>query len=47
MRHLWSAGEQLVDDRRLTRRSFNDIGKEYSMTYHDFRARAAAARSVA
>ncbi|WP_323015039.1 amidohydrolase [Devosia sp.] len=47
VRHLWVGGEQLVEDRRLTRRPFNDIKKDYSMTYQDFWARVAAARKVA
>jgi len=47
VRHLWVGGEHLVADRQLTRRPFNDIKKDYSMTYQDFWARVAAARKVA
>lgn len=46
LRHLWVAGEQLVADRQLTRRSYDTIRCEYSATYQDFWARVAAAKKT-
>jgi len=43
VRHVWVAGEQLVTDRILTRRPFDEIRHEYSATYADFWSRVAAA----
>ncbi len=45
--HVWVAGEQLVEGRRLTRRSFAEIRSEYSKTYKDFWSRVEVARKVA
>jgi len=47
VQHVWVAGEQLVEGRQLTRRPFNDIKQDYSMTYKDFWARVEAARKAA
>ena len=44
LRHLWVAGEQLVQDRVLTRRPYADIRKAYSATYAGFWDRVADAR---
>ena len=33
VRHVWVAGEQLVNDRKLTRRHFADIRRDYSAAY--------------
>ncbi|UJW84997.1 amidohydrolase family protein [Devosia sp. SL43] len=44
---VWVAGEQVVDNRRLTRRPLSEIRQDYSVTYQDFWARVAAARMVA
>lgn len=45
LRHLFVAGEQLVVDRRLTRRSYEEIRNDYSATYSTFWARVADARA--
>ena len=45
LRHLWVSGEQLVKDRTLTRRPYEDIRREYSVTYTDFWARVAEAKT--
>lgn len=47
VRHVWVGGEHLVADRALARRSYEDIRKDYSVTYKDFWARVEAARQVA
>jgi 5-methylthioadenosine/S-adenosylhomocysteine deaminase len=47
LRHLWVAGEQLVSDRTLTRRSYADIRSSYSATYADFWSRVAQAKADA
>jgi 5-methylthioadenosine/S-adenosylhomocysteine deaminase len=47
VRHAWVAGEQLVRDRHLLRRSFADVRATYSRTYADFWTRVEAARKVA
>jgi 5-methylthioadenosine/S-adenosylhomocysteine deaminase len=47
VRHVWVAGEQLVRDRVLTRRPFDEIRTEYSATYADFWSRVVTARKVA
>ena len=47
VRHVFVAGEQLVQDRQLLRRPFSEIRAEYSNTYKDFWARVEAARKVA
>lgn len=39
VRHLWVAGEHLVDNRKLTRRPYGEIRAAYSATYADFWAR--------
>ena len=44
VRHAWVAGEQLVRDRTLTRRPYDDIRREYSATYQQFWARVAEAK---
>ena len=44
LRHLWVSGEQLVNDRALTRRPYATIRREYSATYRDFWDRVAAAK---
>ena len=46
-RHVWVAGERLVDDRRLTRRAFADIRADYGAAYEIFWRRVAAARAAA
>jgi 5-methylthioadenosine/S-adenosylhomocysteine deaminase len=46
LRHLWVAGEQLVRDRTLTRRPYDEIRRDYSATYADFWARVAAAKTA-
>ncbi|WP_299644454.1 amidohydrolase [Devosia sp.] len=46
LRHLWVAGEQLVADRSLTRRPYQDIRQDYSATYADFWHRVEAAKSL-
>ena len=45
--HVWVAGEQLVADRQLVRRPYNDIRAAYSLTYHDFWARVQANKKKA
>ncbi|KQN77128.1 amidohydrolase [Devosia sp. Leaf64] len=47
VRHVFVAGEQLVQDRQLLRRPLSEIRAEYSNTYRDFWDRVAAARKVA
>ncbi len=47
LRHAWVSGEQLVRDRQLVRRDFQDIRSDYSQTYADFWGRVDAARKVA
>lgn len=47
LRHLWVAGEQLVRDRTLTRRTFADIRSSYSATYADFWNRVQQAKADA
>jgi 5-methylthioadenosine/S-adenosylhomocysteine deaminase len=47
VRHVYVAGEQLVQDRQLLRRPFSEIRADYSNTYKDFWARVEAARKVA
>lgn len=44
LRHLWVAGEQLVQNRGLTRRPFGDIRQAYSATYADFWKRVQQAK---
>lgn len=46
-RHVWVGGEQLVDDRRLTRRDFAAIRSDYDVGYRTFWDRVEAARKVA
>ena len=41
VRHAWIAGEQIVRDRELVRRPFDDIRKDYTATYETFWARVA------
>ncbi|WP_417248303.1 amidohydrolase family protein [Celeribacter sp.] len=41
LRHLWVDGEQIVRDRTLTRRPYEDIRAEYSATYKTFWDRVA------
>ena len=36
VRHVWVAGEQLVRDRRLTRRPYAEVRSDYSETYKRF-----------
>lgn len=47
LRHLWVGGEQLVQNRSLTRRPFGDIRQAYSATYVDFWNRVQQARTDA
>lgn len=47
LRHLWVGGEQLVENRSLTRRPFGDIRQAYSATYADFWKRVQQARTDA
>lgn len=47
VRHVYVAGEQLVQDRQLLRRPFSEIRADYSNTYKDFWTRVEAARKVA
>ncbi|KRA95002.1 amidohydrolase [Devosia sp. Root685] len=47
IRHVFVAGEQLVEDRQLLRRPLSEIRAEYSNTYKDFWSRVEAARKVA
>lgn len=47
VRHVFVAGEQLVQDRQLLRRPLSEIKAEYSNTYKDFWSRVEAARKVA
>lgn len=42
--HVWVAGEQIVRDRKLTRRDYADVRADYSATYNEFWARVADAR---
>lgn len=46
-RHVFVAGEQLVRDRRLTRRPFADIRASYDTAYRAFWARVEAAKKAA
>ncbi|MGN6159799.1 MAG: amidohydrolase family protein [Devosia sp.] len=41
VRHVWVAGEQLVRDRKLTRRPYEDIRRDYSQAYASFWRRVA------
>jgi 5-methylthioadenosine/S-adenosylhomocysteine deaminase len=41
VRHVWVAGEQLVRDRTLVRRPYDDIRRDYSSTYAGFWQRVA------
>lgn len=47
LRHLWVEGERIVRDRALVRRPFEEIRKEYSVTYEDFWTRVAKLEEVA
>ncbi|WP_332687433.1 hypothetical protein, partial [Devosia sp.] len=47
VQHAWVAGEAIVRDRTLQRRSYDDIRCEYSIIYKDFWSRVEAARKVA
>ncbi|WP_423065529.1 amidohydrolase family protein [Devosia sp. CN2-171] len=47
LRHLWVAGEQLVNDRTLTRRPYADIRSSYSATYAEFWDRVQEAKADA
>lgn len=47
LRHLWVGGEQLVQNRTLTRRPFADIRQAYSATYADFWNRVQEAKTDA
>ena len=46
LRHLWVSGEQLVNDRQLTRKPYATIRREYSATYQYFWDRVAAAKKT-
>ncbi|MBN9434703.1 MAG: amidohydrolase [Bosea sp.] len=46
-RHVWVAGERIVDDRRLTRRAYGEIRADYQGAYDTFWRRVAAAREAA
>ncbi len=46
-RHVWVAGERIVDDRRLTRRALADIRADYTEAYDIFWRRVAAQRAAA
>lgn len=46
-RHVWVAGERLVENRKLTRRDFRDIRADYAGAYDIFWRRVAAARAAA
>ncbi|WP_073051821.1 amidohydrolase family protein [Kaistia soli] len=46
-RHVWVAGERIVDDRKLTRRAFADIRTDYATAYEIFWRRVAARREAA
>ncbi|MBZ9936210.1 amidohydrolase [Mesorhizobium sp. BR1-1-16] len=46
-RHVWVAGERIVDDRRLTRRAYADIRADYATAYDVFWRRVAARREAA
>jgi 5-methylthioadenosine/S-adenosylhomocysteine deaminase len=45
VRHVWVAGEQLVRDRVLLRRDYNDIRDKYSSAYAAFWQRVADAKA--
>jgi 5-methylthioadenosine/S-adenosylhomocysteine deaminase len=45
-RHVWVAGERIVDDRRLTRRAFADIRADYAAAYETFWRRVAEKREA-
>ncbi len=47
VRHVWVAGEQLVDNRTLVRKSLEATRGEYSLAYETFWARANAIKKVA
>ncbi|QQA44214.1 amidohydrolase family protein [Pelagovum pacificum] len=47
LRHSWIAGEQIVRDRELVRRPFEDIRAEYSKTYADYWTRVSQMAEVA
>jgi 5-methylthioadenosine/S-adenosylhomocysteine deaminase len=46
VRHVWVGGEQIVRDRQLLRRPFDEIRADYSETYRAFWARVAEARKA-
>jgi 5-methylthioadenosine/S-adenosylhomocysteine deaminase len=46
VRHVWVGGEQIVSDRQLLRRPFDEIRADYSETYRAFWARVAEARKA-
>ncbi|WP_417258048.1 amidohydrolase family protein [Celeribacter sp.] len=46
LRHLWVDGEQIVRDRTLTRRPYEEIRSEYSATYKTFWDRVALDKAV-
>ncbi len=46
-RHVWVAGERIVDDRRLTRRAFANIRADYAAAYETFWRRVAEKREAA
>lgn len=46
VRHVWVGGEQIVSDRQLLRRPFDEIRADYSETYRAFWARVAEARKT-
>jgi 5-methylthioadenosine/S-adenosylhomocysteine deaminase len=47
VRHVWVAGEQLVRDRSLTRRSYEAIRSDYHQAYETFWARVRTRREAA
>lgn len=46
VRHTWIAGEQIVRDRQLVRRSFDNIKQDYAATYESFWTRVAEAKKT-
>jgi 5-methylthioadenosine/S-adenosylhomocysteine deaminase len=46
LRHAWIGGEQIVRDRELVRRPYNEIREDYSATYETFWARVAEAKKT-